>query len=98
MEWIEITSDYAGLFFRVLGKGSESFGAAQAENSPKLTKVNRVMRLTALDETTVFGDGTASTGVSSGATGGALHWGLSFTLSNGEVRPRNTAIRIWKRV
>jgi len=34
MIWKDVTSDYAGLFFRAEGGGSEAFGTLQNENFP----------------------------------------------------------------
>ncbi len=38
--WTDITSEYAELFFRAEGAGSESFGTPQEGDSPRLTAVN----------------------------------------------------------
>lgn len=96
VSWREITSQYAGLFFRAVGGGSASFGNIQAENSPRLATV-RTVDLTTQEFNIAITPGAPSR-VSSGGEGwGLRHWALQFTLSSGEVRPRNTAMRIWIR-
>ncbi len=94
MWWTEITTDYAGLFFRVLGGGSAQFNVTQAENSNRLLSVNtgHTINTWTVD---VPRTGAYSEVVASGST---TAWGLRFAVSGGEVRPRNTAVRIWKRI
>lgn len=98
VQWEEITTSYAGLFFRVLGGGSEPFNVVQEENSPRLTYVN-LSGQTRRDSVNITADGVSSPMVSSGAIGPVTGttWGLNFRVSGGEVRPRNSAIRIWRR-
>lgn len=99
MEWIEITEQYAGLFFRAAGEGSAEFGSIQEENIPRITNVNgRLVLTSAVASVVVPAVGGISPIVSVGATGANSHWGLSFTVSSGEIRPRNTAMRIWIRI
>jgi hypothetical protein len=100
--WSDVSSQYSGLFFRVLGGNSSSFNVVQEENSPRLTAVN-------FEENTnkIFGyinviaNGELSdcvfTGWSSSYTDYKYNT-LRFRVSSEEVRPRNQAIRIWKRV
>ncbi len=98
VRWSDITAEYAGLFFRAEGGGSANFGNIQDENSPRLTSVNgRLVLNTAVDSILVTANNAPSPILSAGATGAASHWGLSFTVSSGEVRPRNSAVRIWMR-
>lgn len=97
--WTEITSTYAGLFFRAAGGDAAAFGSTQAESFPRLTSVRRSTLTTF--ETSVAVElnawsPTISTGPLLPATG--LHTGLRFLVSPlGEVRPRNQAVRIWRR-
>lgn len=98
MEWTEITAQYAGLFFRAAGEGSAEFGSVQEENIPKLTNVNGRLVLTSPTSSVAIPvNGGTTPALSVGATGAQTHWGLSFTVSSGEVRPRNTAVRVWMR-
>ncbi len=37
--WVDVCSNYAGLFFRIIGEGSALFGKTQQENFPRLVQV-----------------------------------------------------------
>lgn len=96
--WSEVSSQYAGLFFRVAGGGAASFGSIQTENSPRLTSVNNAAFFGWYSGSiTVHANGEPSARISSGSTSTNNHWGLTFTVTSGEVRPRNQATRIWRR-
>ncbi|XP_037047875.1 uncharacterized protein LOC119082462 [Bradysia coprophila] len=98
VEWTDITEQYAGLFFRAEGAGSLAYGTIQAEQCPRLTMVQgRIVTGTAISSVAVPAAGGSTPILSAGATGAASHWGLMFTVSGGEVRPRNAAVRIWMR-
>lgn len=96
--WTEISSDYAGLFFRAEGGNSSSFGALQGDHSPRLLRVHKhpgeadlwgdvVVDLVPGEETKkLYTGGNSGNDVS-----------LSFLMSKGEVRPVNKAMRLWKR-
>lgn len=96
---MEITHEYAGLFFRALGEGSEEYLVTQKENSPKLEQVNAI-QMPPNKYATVSTNGAWSAAVSTGAAanGSTDVWGLRFALTPGEVRPRNTAVKIYKRI
>jgi hypothetical protein len=102
VDWKEVTSDYAGLFFRVLGGGSATFEQIQEENSPRVSKVQN-SNLVELNQVKEDSSLSLPTGVWSNKiwTGQAPGHGsnifLRFSVSDGEVRPRNRAMRIWKR-
>jgi hypothetical protein len=49
------------------------------------------------NEEAIIANGDWSKNVYSGS-GSGTHYAMSFKVSSGEVRPRNQAIRIWKRV
>ena len=101
VEWKDVTSDYAGLFFRAEGENAEPFGQLQNENSPRVVKVHRhdgQLNGTPF-EISLHSSGWSEyihTGI------GYIHDGKEmyhrFEVSGGEVRPRNQAIRIWKRI
>ncbi|KAJ6639569.1 Macrophage mannose receptor 1 [Pseudolycoriella hygida] len=97
VDWTEITEDYAGLFFRVAGEDAGEFGTVQEENSPRLTRVQGQVETASAPAVNIAPSGLPSAQVSSGWTGSASHWGMRFTVSSGEVRPRNTATRVWMR-
>ena len=107
LSWIEVTTEYSGQFFRAFGGASGSFGAPQLGNAPQLTRVShewvwRRQRPNENFQGDVFlrpGQTTEPirTGRSYGAGVGSVY-GITFTMSGGEVRPYNSAVRIWKRV
>lgn len=96
MVWEDITANYAGVFFRAEGGGSEAFGGVQEENSPRLAHIQKFVGVPSIDDVWMGAPGEASAVVDSAASG-ALDQGLQFTLTGGEVRPRNMAVRIWRR-
>lgn len=99
--WQEITADYAGLFFRAAGGGSAPYGVTQEQDSIRLSGVmlEGTPRSTSNDiSVPKSGWSTACTSGAVGANYGGTIWGLRFSLSSAEVRPRNSAVRIWIRV
>ncbi|KAJ6647461.1 hypothetical protein Bhyg_02684, partial [Pseudolycoriella hygida] len=98
--WSEITAEYAGLFFRVLGGESGSFNATQEANDHYLKQVTttHVPHGTRNLSPVALNDEHSRTLVT-GKTDSArtTSFGLRFILNEGEVRPKNRAVRIWKR-
>jgi hypothetical protein len=103
--WKEVSATYAGLFFRVVGGGSEKFGTVQPESSPRLQSVEMVSSSKSAARPTKLdipqnGDASAQIYIGSSPIESAQtsdeH--LKFKLTSAEVRPRNQAIRIWVRV
>ncbi|XP_037036061.1 uncharacterized protein LOC119074162 [Bradysia coprophila] len=97
--WQEITSQYAGLFFRAVGEGSAAFGVTQLENSPRLTDVGTARLPGFVNQIPIQPTGSWSVSLPVGEPNpsASVHFGLSFAVRSGEVRPRNTAMRIWIR-
>lgn len=98
--WREITAEYAGLFFRAVGQGSAAFGNIQAENSPRLTNISGPFgfnNFTGTIDVQVNANGQQSTTLPVTGSLGSPTWGIRVQVSSGEVRPRNTAMRIWIR-
>jgi hypothetical protein len=100
MKWNEVSSAYAGVFFRVTGGGAATFGQVQEENSPQLTNVESPVRCNGAGESTKVASNSWSDYVITGNTEGPCgkDRGMRFHISGGEVRPRNMAIRVWKRI
>ncbi|CAK9254333.1 unnamed protein product [Sphagnum jensenii] len=107
MTWNDVSSTYAGVFFRVTGEEAAPFGQVQEDNAPRLGEVNTVWTYEAawnkvskhrakLDSNTTIPKIGLSEWIRSGDSTGISRY-MSFKLSDGEVRPRNMAIRIWKR-
>jgi hypothetical protein len=102
MIWKDVTSDYAGLFFRAEGGGSEAFGTLQNENFPSryIDQVHSEKDYESYDAnlTTIGWSKKIYTGRGwDGAVGAVCGTRFHVTEKNGEVRPRNMAIRVWKR-
>lgn len=98
--WSDVTSSYAGLFFRAEGGTSALFGQVQAESSPMLTEIVSDINVPngrwSLDFSTVK-KGMFSDFIYSGAKAAKDPMFLKFKMSADEVKPRNAAVRIWKR-
>jgi len=103
-EWTEISSEFDGLFFRVVGNDTAPFGDMQNSNSPRLVGVQRQ------DFDGSMGNITVEVGKQSdyiytgqnegpheGPHEGSYSKSLSFLVSDDEVRPQNKAVKIWKR-
>jgi len=105
VKWEDVSAAYAGLFFRVLGGTSEKFGTVQPDSSPRLMSVEAVeiaksaVRPLKVD-VPVNGDLSAQifAGSSPAAATQALDDFLKFKLSVTEVRPRNQAVKVWRRI
>ena len=99
LTWSDVTSQYSGLFFRAEGSGSESFGSIQSANQSRISTVRGdSYSFDAGGSTVDFQYELPDRGWSVDLQ---LHESfLNFYLytTEGEVRPRNTAVRIWKRI
>ena len=96
--WSDVTSSYAGLFFRAEGGGSERFGSLQADNSPRLTSVTHYWDDHGYADGTinmVLGDSSKHLIITQDGRGAENT--IGFGMSGGEVRPVNKAFKIWKR-
>lgn len=102
--WENISPNYEGVFFRVEGGTAGKFGHTQEENSPRLKRIQSEWYRepqTVNTDVHIRADGKKSPPVYLSRI--AVHMEtsydtLSFTVSGGEVRPRNMAIRVWKRI
>ncbi len=102
VEWTDVTSNYAGLFFRAEGGGAASFGQIQEENSPRLINARYKLSEEGCNEgcglkSIEVNKNEWSKGVFTGCESEGNYVSLQFLTSNGEVRPRNNAVRIWRR-
>ncbi len=98
MTWNDVSSAYAGVFFRVDGGGSATFGQTQEENSPRLIRVRTLNPPPSyINDIQVYANGTETQAIPTGFAGSNPLYSLAFTVSGGEVRPRNMAFRVWKR-
>ncbi|CAG2102107.1 unnamed protein product [Medioppia subpectinata] len=96
--WSEVTAQYAGQFFRAEGGGSLTFNqGVQGDNAPRITKIAFRSGRDGGDnwEIDVPSSGWSPLVITGGWKGS---WVLSkYYVSGGEVRPRNQAVRIFKR-
>jgi len=106
MHWEDVSAAYEGVFFRVEANNkSVEFGQVQEESSPRLVNV------TAIHDQGTYVPKPISympLGIVPGIWSDQVHTGnlrasnfyasLKFYVSSAEVRPRNMAIRIWKRI
>jgi len=101
VEWKDVTSDYAGIFFRAEGGLSAGFSHIQEENSPRIVQVQNLQHPDQIKEEGLLSLSTGKwsnkiwTGQFAGHPDNIF---LRFNVSDGEVRPRNMAMRIWKRI
>jgi hypothetical protein len=102
MIWNDVSSAYAGVFFRVPGGEAASFGQVQLDNVPYITSVQRTHCGECFEQISIPRSGGWSANIysaekDSDRTGNNYNNGLRYYMNGGEVRPRNMAIRIWKR-
>jgi hypothetical protein len=92
--WSDVSSNYSGLFFRVLGGGSATFGETQEENTNRLAAVRRVdYQIEKIEKIDIPLGWSGYIKSDANSPSGAMN----FYISRGEVRPRNQAVRIWER-
>jgi hypothetical protein len=94
----DMSSIYAGVFFRVTGGEAASFGQVQEDNAPRLVKIDAISEIaghtSSYSDNQSLSKGSWSDIVWTGDV--ASDWKASrrirFLVSDGEVRPRNMAI------
>jgi hypothetical protein len=102
VEWKDVTSEYAGVFFRAEGGRSAAFGTIQEEGCPQLTSVKTNWgeykdendNWKKIPEINIIPN-QWSKFITTGSDKSTYL--ISFRSNSSEVRPRNMAIRIWKR-
>jgi hypothetical protein len=95
-QWEDMSPQFSGLFFRVLGQGSDLMGRVQPENSPRLTTVKYHEGSDTCGPIELI-PGTESQKLATAGYDGKWR-SLSFTVSGGEVRPKNMAFKLFKRI
>ncbi|CAG2108777.1 unnamed protein product [Medioppia subpectinata] len=94
-KWTDISHTYAGLFMRVLGGQSAPFGKVQESGAPRLASIKSygLHGVPAVDTHTeeVGADNQWSNGHYNG-------FPIAFKVTKSEVRPKNIAIKVWKRI
>ena len=111
-KWQDISSTYAGEFFRAVGGNSASFGVTQSEGLPNITGETSANAVGKSDFINSYGIGAFLSVVSRGSGAGAgenSHVNsvkFRFNASNSNaiygasthVTPYNSAVRIWKKI
>ena len=101
MKWSEVTQQYSGLFFRAEGGGAEKFGNIQQANQSWISNFE-ILRYDYSQSSPgkfyppIYNNSSPGSWTSLGANPGVL-FDIYFYQTNSEVRPKNTAIKIWKR-
>lgn len=109
LAWKDVSARYAGVFFRVRGSSSGSFGEVQDEYVPKLNKVEaNYFYQPSMDCGSKFQCKHVKVEIDKVSsffftgTWPALiineYRTLQFEYSGGEVRPRNMAMRVWEKI
>jgi len=95
MKWTDVTSMYAGQFFRALGGDSAAWGKVQTSCAPKIMKIESVNNITGFTLMNLPTDGWSDklfTGKWEHP-----HTAIKVFMEGCEVRPINSAVRIWRR-
>ncbi len=105
MTWTDISADYEGVFFRVVGGDAASFGQVQQGNAPRLGTVHIIYD--SVDEINTYHRAPYnltipmngwSDQICTGSYSGSNNHYINFKLTDtGEVRPKNMAIKVYKR-
>jgi hypothetical protein len=101
LKWTDVSAQYAGLFFRTDGGTAAKFGETQPANQSWISTFNIVAMVgTKRDHDTSLYPEQLNQGWSTNVLPGDNDGfnGLSLFTTSGETRPRNTAIRLWKRI
>jgi len=94
--WTDVTAQYEGLFFRAGGGNAEAFGTIQEADSPRLSGIQ--YHAGGGDNSSVsVCPGTWSLRVRTGGRA-ADNDGMNVLVTDAEVRPRNMAMKVWKRI
>ena len=109
MSWNDVSDQYDSTFFRVAGNKAAGFGAVQEEFSPYIDEIQfnsyrEFSKSETLDAKILRNGGwtgdvrTAYVLEVSSSTNHNEYYGyLKFHTAAGEVRPKNMAVRVWKR-
>lgn len=102
-EWTNISSQFAGMFFRAEGGNAAAFGESQNDGAPNITgqfmigKVNQTPTLEGAFYQTAYGSSAGDGSQSSGRTYGFSAYNSNNKYALSEVRPYNSTIRIWEK-
>ena len=108
MSWTDISSSFNGVFFRVASGNAASFGTVQEEFSPYIDEikfsesgVEHHRSSSHTEDAKISRNGGWTGNVLSAyfanGNGAVVYDYLNFHTAAGEVRPKNMAIKVWKR-
>lgn len=104
--WTDVSTQYDSTFFRVAGSKTASFGSIQEEFSPYISRIKfdwcigPSCKEGIFDSTLPRNGGWSGDILAAGLTHGTklkYFSYLNFYTTAGEVRPRNMAVKVWKR-
>ena len=98
-EWIDVSEQYSGLFFRVMGGQSCDFNQTEEQLYPSTeieSTVNEWTKVYNKNNITIIPDQWSDYVKTGGSHPNKKRVGLSFHVTNDKMRTTNTAIRIWK--
>ena len=102
LKWSDVSADYSGLFFRVAGGQASAFGQVQDDNAPRITSLDHAPNVSpdqeANSQSLSIGSCTKWTYTGSWKEDAKSHIYMKFCTSGGEVRPRNMATKVWRRI
>ena len=100
MKWTEVTQKYSGLFFRAEGSGSDPFGQIQQANQSWISDVYAKSYKPEFFANSGFPIDQIQLKQDqwNNLSQNCAIYQLKFFLTQGENRPKNTAIKIWKRI
>ena len=100
MTWKDVTAYYAGVFFRAGGGEAAAFGTVQQDNSRFVNVIKKTYN--SADKYTITSDnitiplrGSSRWIFTGGDRGSNIYF--KFESFYGEVRPKNMAVKIWRR-
>ncbi|CAG7727571.1 unnamed protein product [Allacma fusca] len=101
-KWEDVSLDYAGLFFRACGGKSLAFGETQEQDTSRIGRISVAPlneKGTAVVRIPNFQGTSKTLGICGlgGNKGIETPKGLQFQVNGLEVRPRNQAVKIWRR-
>lgn len=98
-EWEDVSPQYAGLFFRVEGGDAADFKATEPQeaDSPRLVGMRIITSHDDKPEITLEANDLYDEVLSIDGSLQHTGWELQAKVSKAEVRPRNRAVKIWKR-
>jgi len=97
LTWQDISSFYSGLFFRTSGGDAASWGTTQAACAPLISELGYAKGGTYQQVVSVPASGYSPYVHMGRTSSGTEERGFRVNTTSCETRPKNQAIRIWKR-